>query len=209
MNESDTNEQVSAFMDGESRGSESRRVVDELYRDPERRRTWARYHLIGDALRRTGSVPGADRIADGVKRQISDERVVAIKPRFRPGIWAPLPGLALAASVAAVAILGIRALDGGSDLGSTPSSELASQEPDAMQPTRPSTGSRAQQVATAAAQRFFSSAAHRPWSDAPNDAGARINTYLVNHSEHGGHGLRGVLPYVRVVGYQPGAGVGR
>ena len=47
-----------------------------------------------------------------------------------------------------------------------------------------------------------SEAVRRPRSDAAPDAEARLNVYLVNHNEYAGNGVRGVLPYVRIVGYQ-------
>ena len=218
---SDRRAQVSAFMDGEIRGSDSSRVVEDLYGNPERRRTWSRYHRIGDAMRGTASVPGAgtiaarvsaqlagERVVDegGVDERVVDERVVQAESRFRPRIWTPLRGLALAASVAAVAMLGIVVLDDGSDLQIASTEQPASRMPSFAQTPPPVTGSRAQRVAGAAAQRSFAEPVYWPRGDAAPDAEARINTYLINHSEHGGHGLGGVLPYVRVVGYQSGAG---
>ena len=44
------------------------------------------------------------------------------------------------------------------------------------------------------------------WSDVAPRAEARLNVYLVNHNEYAGIGMRGVLPYVRIVGYQSFAG---
>ena len=41
------------------------------------------------------------------------------------------------------------------------------------------------------------------------DAEARLNAYLVSHNEYAGDGVRGVLPYVRIVGYQSFAEDGR
>ena len=209
MNESDRKALVSAFMDSEIGGSDSSRVVEEMCRSPELRRTWSRYHLVGDAMRGSVSVPGADTIAARVSAQLADEPVVHAESRFRPPIWTPLRGLALAASVAAVAIVAIAVLDDGSDLQTASTTEPANQVPTLAQTPLPVTGSRAQRVAGAAAQRTFAGPAYWPRGDAAPDAEARINTYLINHSEHGGHGLGGVLPYVRVVGYQSGTGDGR
>ena len=210
MNESDSRIQISAFMDGEIGGSHSNRVVEEMYRSPERRRTWSRFHLIGDAVRgTTASVPGADTIAARVSAQLAGERVVHAESRFRPRIWTPLRGLALAASVAAVAILGIAVLDDGGDLQTASTTDPANQMPALARTPRLVTGSRVQRVAGAAAQRTFAGPAYWPRGDTAPEAEARINTYLINHSEHGGHGLGGVLPYVRVVGYQSATGDGR
>ena len=209
MNETDRRALISAFMDGEVRGSDSSRVVEEMYGSPERRRTWSRYHRIGDAMRGAASIPGADTIAARVSAQIADERVVHVESRFRPRVWTPLRGLALAASVATVAILGVAVFDDGSDLQTASPTEPANRVSTVAQTPEFVTGSRAQRVAGAAAQRTFAGPAYWPRGDAAPDAEARINTYLINHSEHGGHGLGGVLPYVRVVGYQPDTGDGR
>ena len=209
MNESDRRTRMSAFMDGETEGSDGNRVVEEMYRSPERRRTWSRYHLIGDAMRGTASVPGADAIAARVSAQLAGERVVQAESRFRPRGWTPLRGLALAASVAAVAMLGIAVLDDGGDPRTASTTESANRMSASARTPRLVTGSRAQRVAGAAARRTFAAPAYRPGSGAAPVAEARINTYLINHSGHGGHGLGGVLPYVRVVGYRSGAGDGR
>lgn len=209
MNESDRRTQISAFMDGETGGSDGNRVVEEMYRSPERRRTWSRYHLIGDAMRGTASVPGADAIAARVSAQLADERVVQAESRFRPRGWTPLRGLALAASVAAVAILGIAVLDDGGDPQTASTTQSANRMSALTRTPRLVTGSRAQQVAGAAAQRAFAEPAYWPRGGTAPNAEARINTYLINHSGHGGHGLGGLLPYVRVVSYRPGAGDGR
>ena len=206
VNESDTRERISAFMDGALRGSDRARVVKSLYASPELRREWARFHLIGDALRKTGPIAGAATIADRVSAQLARERIVHAGPRFRRRVWAPLPGLALAASVAAVAILGVRSLDDGIEVQTVASVAPVRQ---AAPRARADTGSRVQRVAAASAQRILANAAGRPWSDATGDAGARINAYLIHHSEHAGLGVRGVLPYVRVVGFQIDAGDSR
>ena len=206
LNESDTRERISAFMDGELRGSDCDRVVESLYASSELRREWARFHLIGDALRKTGPIPGAETIADRVRGEFARERIVHAGPTFRRHVWAPLPGLALAASVAAVAILGVRSLDDGIEVRTVPSAASVRHSVQATPPARSDRGSRVQRVASASAQRVLASAAGQPWSAA---AGARINAYLIHHSEHAGLGVRGVLPFVRVVGYQSDAGDSR
>ena len=209
LNESDARERISAFMDGELRGSDCDRAVKSLYASPELRRDWARFHLIGDAMRKTGPIARAETIADRVSAELARERIVHAAPRLRRRVWAPLAGLALAASVAAVAILGVRSVDDGIEVQTVASVAPVRQAVPAAPPARSDTGSRVQRVAAASAQRMLASAAGRPWSDAAGDAGARINAYLIHHSEHAGLGVRGVLPYVRVVGYQSDAGDGR
>ena len=206
MNVSDPNEQISSFVDGELQGPARGRIVHALYGSPELRRRWARYHLIGDAARKIGPVSGADSIAGNVSAALSGESMVSFKRRPWP---VPLPGLALAASIAAVAILGIRGLDDGgaqsppvAGAQSPPVAGASRHEAAAESPLSTDPGSTVSRIASGAVQSAGSEAVRRPWSDAAPDAEARLNVYLVNHNEYAGNGVRGVLPYVRIVGYQ-------
>ena len=206
MNVSDPNEQISSFVDGELQGPARGRIVHALYGSPELRRRWARYHLIGDAARKIGPVSGADSIAGNVGAALSGESMVSFKRRPWP---VPLPGLALAASIAAVAILGIRGLDDGgaqsppvAGAQSSPVAGASRHEAAAESPLSTDPDSTVSRIASGAVQSAGSEAVRRPWSDAAPDAGARLNVYLVNHNEYAGNGVRGVLPYVRIVGYQ-------
>ena len=209
MNGHDPNEAVSAFIDGELREPARDRIVDALYGDPELRRAWERFHLIGDAVRKTGPVPGAGSIAGKVGEALSGDRIVPFGSRARRFRAGPLSGLALAAAVAAVAILAVSGLDGGD----------AGQRPAAGGPPHEATADPVTAVAAvgpqAAGASLRKAVAEGPatrdvsrlrWSDAAPGAEARLNAYLVNYNEYAGHGVRGVLPYVRIVGYQSGAG---
>ena len=201
MNAPDTNEQVSAFVDGELRGPARSRVVDALYGSPELRCAWARFHLIGDAVRKVGPVPGAGSIAGSVNAALAAEPVVPFRARPRRPWLAPLPGLAFAAAIAAVAVLVVSGLDDGGArpppvAGAVPGGVAAAGAPPAV----PDPAVPAPAVPRPASA--GSEAARRRWSGAP-DAEARLNVYLVNHNESAGDGVRGVLPYVRIVGYQP------
>ena len=205
MNEPDSNEHLSAFVDGELQGSERHRVVDILYGNPELRRKWARFHLIGDALRRVGPVPGADAIADNVSAALAEEQIVHFKPRFRRPMFHPIPGLALAVAIAGVAILGIHRLDDDGarsrQIASVSRTEPAAVRSESTDPVW--TESRIESVV---ARPAGSEAARLQWSDVPPSAEARLNVYLVNHNGYAGIGMRSVLPYARIVGYQSFAG---
>ena len=193
MTEPDSKEQISAFVDGEFRESAPDRVVDALYTNPELRRTWARFHLIGDAMRGVGPVSGADSIAGTVRTALSEEKIVPLKPRRRRPVLGPLAGLALAASISAVAILGIHSLDDGR--GAASPAVAGASRPEAV-----ASGS-AQDPSVGEVRRSGYEPARLQWSDVPPDTEARLNAYLVNHNEFAGNG-RGVMPYVRLVGYQ-------
>ena len=205
MNESDSNKLLSEFVDDELRGPARDRIVDALYGSPELRRAWARYHLIGDAVRKVGPVPGADTIADNVSAALSEGQVVHLKPRSRRSGLHALSGLAIAAAVASVAILGIHSLDGG-----------GAQLPRVAGDSRPAVsvaGSASatedapvSRVVSMAMQAAGTESDRLQWSGVAPDAEARLNVYLFNHNAYAGNDLRGVLPYVRIVGYQSPAG---
>ena len=201
MNIPDSKERLSAFVDGELEGPARDRIVDALYEDRELRRTWERFHLIGDAMRGTGPVAGADTVAREVGAALAGESVVRLKPRARRPRLHPLSGLAIAAAIATIAVLGLHRLDGGG-----------------VQPPQVADASRAESAAAvpapAAADRFEArvasvaepsagvEASRLQWSGVAPDVEARLNAYLVSHNEYAGDGVRGVLPYVRIVGYQ-------
>ena len=207
MNEPDTNERLSEFVDGELRSPARDRVVNALYESPELRRTWARFHLIGDAARGAGLVPGADAIAENVSAALSDEPIVHLKPRPRRRGLRPLSGLAIAAAIAGIAILGVHRLDDG---GAQSRQVAGASRPEpAVAGSVPITADRAASRIASAAPPAGSVANRLQWSDVAPDAEARLNVYLVNHNEYAGVGVRGVLPYVRIVGYQSFEGDGR
>ena len=193
MNEFDLNERISALVDGEIESSARDRAMEALYASPEQRRAWARFHLIGDAMRHAGPVPGADSIAGRVGGVLADERIVPFRPRRRRRGIGPLAGLALAASVSAVAVLVIHSLDDGSGARPTPAAGGSQYEVAMASP-----GARSRDTRR--------NADRLQWSGVAPDTEARLNAYLVNHSEHAGNGVPGVLPYVRLVGYQSVAG---
>lgn len=99
-------EKLSAFMDGEL---EDAKLLHLLENDPDARAAWTRYHLIRDALHQD-YVSGAQRLADKVARSLENEpTVLAPKRWFAPKQLArQAVGVAIAATMAAVAILVVR-----------------------------------------------------------------------------------------------------
>lgn len=206
MNQPESSEYLSAFVDGELQGPARDRVVDALYGSPELRRAWVRFHLIGDAVRKLGPVPGAGSIAGNVSAALSGEQIGHFKPRSRRPRLYLFPGLALAAAIAAAAVLGVHSLD---DRGVQPPPVAGISHPDVAVASAVSTTPEppaASRIASMAVQSVAPEATRLHWSDVAPDAEARLNAYLVNHNEYAGNGLRGVLPYVRIVGYQSLAG---
>lgn len=102
-----TKEQLSAFMDNEIDGL-NKDLVDDLLKDPELLDAWSRYHLISDSLKQ-GLPERIDRnLAKNVSNSLRDEPVIVAPDRFGQKFVRPVAGFAIAASVAALAILGIQ-----------------------------------------------------------------------------------------------------
>lgn len=209
MNPPVSNERLSAFIDGELEGPARDGVVDALYQDPELRRTWERFHLIGDAMRGVGPVPGADDIARKVGVALAGESVVRLKPRARRSRLRPLAGAAMAAAIAGVAVLGLHRLD----RGGMPPPQIAGAPPSEFAEATYGGGATPDRSEVRVVSEIVSSTgvevSRLQWSGVAPNAEARLNAYLVNHNEYAGHGVHGVLTYVRIVGYQSFVEVGR
>jgi negative regulator of sigma E activity len=104
-------EQISAFLDGELPNTESELLLKRLTRDPELRESFGRYALIGEAVRGTSRAYLSKGFPSRVNLAIDGEPVSAganSPPRAAPRWWRPFAGVAVAAGVAAVAIVGIQ-----------------------------------------------------------------------------------------------------
>ena len=159
-------------------------------------------------MRGTGPIPGADAIARSVGAALSGESVVRLKPRARRTRLRPLAGLAIAAAIAGIAVLGLHRLDGTGVR--PPQIADASRSESAAAVSAPAAPDRSEVHVAAVVERPAGAGASRlQWSGVAPDAEARLNAYLVSHNEYAGGGVRGVLPYVRIVGYQSFAEDGR
>lgn len=188
MNESKI-EQLSVLMDGEHSELEARSAIDAGMRDQGLRAVWERMHLVRDVMR--GDVPERvdPKFAERVRERIGSEPAILAPYASRSRFSRPLTAIAIAASVAAVAILGVR------QFNHTPASpapvsvavqEAATEPPPTIQ---------------ADFERPPSSVVQ--WSGASPAAASRLNGYLVNYSEQRSNlGVSSIPPYVRIVGYE-------
>jgi len=94
---------ISALMDGELEGEDAARVLALLRQDARLSETWATYHLVRDALRRSG--PLSLDVSQAVARRLAEEPTV-LAPRPQPRLQRFAPW-ALAASLAAVGFVGL------------------------------------------------------------------------------------------------------
>jgi sigma-E factor negative regulatory protein RseA len=111
-------EQLSALADGECEMPEQEWVLRRLAGDADFKARWQRYYLVSDAMKNNLpeciDVNFADRIkqaidADSPPLQIPQTPAIGKSPTF--SWYKPVTGFALAASVAAVAVLGFRLAD--------------------------------------------------------------------------------------------------
>ncbi len=112
MNE-EQRQRLSALCDGELEARERLDAIDELGREGELRETFGRYQLISDVLRNNYRQAEDQQLAARVRAALADEPTV-LSPRRAPSAprWRQLgAGLAVAASVAAVAVVGIQVIN--------------------------------------------------------------------------------------------------
>lgn len=172
------NEKLSALMDGELTEFETRRLMEEINRDSTLRATWERYQLTRTALRNELVGPPEVSLAGRVANRLATEPDSVI----RHGKVIRYAGsLAIAASVAAVSILAVQWLQ-----QPEPARTAA-----ALVRTADSAKTR-QSVAVTGTTR---------WSTDQPETERTLNSYLVEHNEFAATGVGGLLPYVRVVGY--------
>jgi sigma-E factor negative regulatory protein RseA len=118
--------QLSAVMDDAADDRERERCVRRLEEDPELRATWGVYHLIGDVLR-GHTVP--DVAARVQQRLAAEPTVFAPGAIARPRRRAAWPALSIAASAAAVALVGWMALQ-RFDAAPAPAAPVVAQLPE-------------------------------------------------------------------------------
>jgi len=175
-------EMLSALVDGELADVDSVHVLDRIAREPALKAVWERYHLVSDVLRNHLPAVSSVDLVDKVRQAVQAEPV-SIRPRRRlpTAVLRPVAGFALAASVAVVAVLGFRGMSGPDGTSAVVETVAQTQAPaSGVGPT----GLR--------------------WDVDRPDVEARLSAYMVNHSEHTGSTLRGMMPYARIIAYDAG-----
>lgn len=99
------NERLSAFVDDELSTIEERRLLEDLGRDPALRATWERYHVIRAALRRELEHVAPTGLCAAVASAIAGDPKRSARRTVAANLGKALGGLAIAATVAAMAIL--------------------------------------------------------------------------------------------------------
>lgn len=108
--------QISAFVDGELPDNESELLLRRLSQDASMRQQVAAYLEIGRLMRRDHDVPGMDslrgRIAAALGQEPLEKEVEP--PAVGTALMTPAGGIAVAATVAAIALVGLSQLGGPS-----------------------------------------------------------------------------------------------
>ena len=181
MNEK-LHEQISALVDDELAEAEQALLIKRLDDDVHLRHSLSRYQLISDALQ--NHLP--DRVdpdfSVGVQVALQDDPDMHVRSAGTARLFKPLAGLALAASVAVVAVFSLQSVRQESPLA-TPAVATAPAVVDEF-------------PATGVAPLLASSPVN------PATGAQGLDIYLVNHNEYAvNRGMQGMLPYVRLVGH--------
>lgn len=173
----DMKEKLSALVDNELNNLDERHIMMALDQDAELRNTWERYHLVRSALRQDMDTVLSPEIAKRVAARIEMEP--ANVASFRRQKFNRLIGtFAIAASVAAIAIAGVQFLNRPV---SVPVASLAANQPEPEKIIRAGT---------------------TRWDRKEPETESALNHFLVEHNEFASSsGIGGMMPYVRVVGY--------
>jgi negative regulator of sigma E activity len=111
--------QISAFVDGELPDNEAELLLRRLSQDAKLREQVASYLDIGRLIRRDRDVPGMEGLRGSISAALGTETIVA--PPEEPAVGArlmnPTTGIAVAATVAVVALLGLSQLSGTEPTG--------------------------------------------------------------------------------------------
>jgi sigma-E factor negative regulatory protein RseA len=121
------NDRISALMDGEVDEKSAAQLIEALARDAEAVRTWRSYHLIGDAMR--GGMLLSERFTERVAQRLAAEPTVLAPRRLRTESPRLFTMSALAASFAAVALVGWMAFAPQPQVGPAPLAQAPADKP--------------------------------------------------------------------------------
>jgi sigma-E factor negative regulatory protein RseA len=125
--------QISAFVDDELPQNERELLLRRLSQDATLRGQAAQYLQIGRLIRREREVPGMGELRNRIATALGEQPVdVPVKPNNgRKRLMKPAAGLAIAASVAVVALVGLRQVEvtgTGESAAESPASLMTSSE---------------------------------------------------------------------------------
>lgn len=129
--------QLSAFVDGELPDNEAELLLRRLSQDDELRQQVSEYLVVGRVMRGEPTIAGMDTLRDRISASLDDSDFVTDLDDVEiptQGFARPLTGVAVAATVAVIALLGVSQFntpDGPAEPGQ-PSVAITQPEPDAL-----------------------------------------------------------------------------
>jgi sigma-E factor negative regulatory protein RseA len=181
MNDS-LHEQLSALVDDELTGYEHDLLLKRIGNDDQLYQRLSRYQLISDALQSHLPERVDPAFSRRVKGMLRSEPALSGYSRLT-ALAKPMAGLAVAASVAVMAVMSI-------------------------QSSRQETSSPADVVASVPPAGDYLRVQDDPGKPVSSPADRKLDIYLVNHNEYAvNRGMQGMLPYVRIVGHEMNHGV--
>lgn len=187
--------QVSALMDGELDEVAIKKVLE----DRTTRQYWHRYHIISDIIQNRIPVNHDPQLSLRISELIRNEpAILAPTPRRLPDYLKPVAGIAVAASVATLAILGIQQYQGQ---GSIPEQlPVVASTGAPVLPVIPVPRINIQEAVVRAENvRPVQQTIQGPvFQRNPNNV--QMSRYILNHNEYQSNaGVHGVTPHVRLV----------
>lgn len=180
------NELLSALVDSELKGKELQEALDLLNSNEQARVQFQRYQIASDVLHGHVSVNQKVDLTERIAAALKDEPAIVSTMKKKASVisfpkqfWKQATGLAVAASVGALAVMGVMTQSQNQLM---PTTALASIE----------TPTEAITVAQSPSR----------WTVGEQEVEERLNTYLVNHNEYAG--ASDVFSYARVVSYDAG-----
>lgn len=181
---SNMKEKLSAFIDGELDQQESAEMLRAMQQDEELRLAWARYFLVRDAINGNSVFATGYDFASQVSRAVAGEPTVLVPKAIKTEksslsrATRIIGQLAIAASVAAIAIIGLR--------------NIVPDQPDAT----------SLKIVQSAGHGSFVRVGATRWDKSKADAENELNMYLAAHNRHSpAASMKGMMSYVHVVGY--------
>jgi sigma-E factor negative regulatory protein RseA len=122
--------QISAFVDGELPQNEAELLLRRLCQDRELRQQAAEYLAMGRVMRGERVVAGLDKLRGRISAALDDQSLqedFAVADAAAPRYLRPLAGVAIAATVALAALLGLQQMSEVSDRDPAPANETVAE----------------------------------------------------------------------------------
>ena len=165
-------ELISGLMDNELSEFECHKAIQSLA-EKANQQSWARYHLIGDAMRKNVSKT-VDK--SFTLKEMEDEPALNVRQSQWSSLdkYKPLLGAGMAAGIAAIAIYSLNFFSPGNESNY----QLSTAEKSLVAPVVQSTGN-------------FNQVAHK-------EAGDQLSRYITNHNQYTKSGIAVSNPHVKV-----------